>query len=76
MGYFSNRFPSVPDNGYNSDYHVINAGVPQASIFALTLFLLFLNDCFSFTSTTIYIYVDDFNVYVSVQALTTEQQKA
>jgi len=65
--FLSNRFISVVIDGHASNFHPINAGVPQGSILAPTLFLLHINDLLSSTVNPIHSYADDSTLHSSVR---------
>ena len=46
-------------DGFLSEAHSINSGVPQGSAFSPVLFILFINDLLSSTSASIYSFADD-----------------
>ena len=57
--FLSNRRIRVVLDGIQSQQYVINAGVPQGSLLASTLFLLHLNSIFNITVNPIHSYADD-----------------
>ena len=57
--FLSNRRIRVVLDGIQSQQYVINAGVPQGSVLASTLFLLHLNSIFNITVNPIHSYADD-----------------
>ena len=46
-------------DGYLSKSHSINSGVPQGSVISPVLFILFINDLLSSTSSSIFSFADD-----------------
>ena len=52
-------------DGSQSSLHQINAGVPQGSVLAPTLFLLNINDLLNSTSNSIHSYADDSSLHSS-----------
>lgn len=65
--FLSNRSISVVVDGHCSKLHQINAGVPQGSVLAPTLFLLYINDLLSSTSNPIHSYADDSTLHSNIQ---------
>ncbi len=65
--YLANRMQKVKSNGLLSDLKYINTGVPQGSILAPLLFIIFVNDIFQLTSENydIFLYADDTAVIIS-----------
>jgi retron-type reverse transcriptase len=63
--FLSNRTLSVVVDGYCSSFHTINAGVPQGSVLAPTLFLLHINDLLSATNNPIHSFADDSTLHSS-----------
>ncbi|CAH1967871.1 unnamed protein product [Acanthoscelides obtectus] len=57
--FISGREISVVIDGFSSSSHNVNAGVPQGSVLAPTLFLLHINDLLSCTINPIHIFADD-----------------
>ena len=57
--FLSNRSIQVVLDGYKSDTHYINAGVPQGSVLSPTLFLIFINDLLSKTTNPVNCFADD-----------------
>ena len=49
-------------DGHSSKFHPINAGVPQVSVLAPTLFLLHINNLLSATTNPIHSYADNRNL--------------
>ena len=52
---------------HRSSFKSINSGVPQGSVLSPTLFLLFINDLLSVTSSPIHSYADDSTLHYSFQ---------
>ena len=50
-------------DGKSSQEYLVNAGVPQGSILAFTLFLLYINDLPDDVTCNIAIYADDTTLY-------------
>ena len=63
--YLSNRFISVVVDGATSDPFPVFSGVPQGSVLSPTLFLLFINDLLSSTSSLIHAFADDSTLHIS-----------
>ena len=61
--FLSNRQLRVVLGGKSSQEYPVNAGVPQGSIFGLTLFLLYINDLPDDVICNIAIYADDTTLY-------------
>ena len=57
--FLRNRSICVVIDGIASDILPVNAGVPQGSVLSPTLFLLFIDDLLSITTTGIYSFADD-----------------
>jgi hypothetical protein len=78
--FLSNRQIQVLVDGFTSEVHEINAGVPQGSVLAPTLFLIFINDLLALTNNPIYSYADDSSLIASYNfrktSLATPQAKA
>ena len=55
----SDRSIAIRVDGYLSKPHSINSGVPQSSIVSPVLFILFINDLLSSTSSSIFSFADD-----------------
>ena len=55
--FLSNTSIAIRVDGYLSDPHSINSGVPQGSVISPVLFILFINDLLSSTSSSIYTYL-------------------
>jgi len=53
------RSIAIRVDGYLSNPHSINSGVPQGSVISPVLFILFTNDVLSSTSSSIFSFVDD-----------------
>ena len=54
-------------DGHRSSFKSINSGVPQGSVLSPTLFLLFINDLLSITSSHIHSYADDSTLHYFFQ---------
>jgi len=63
--FFSNRSIQVLVDGYSSNIHNINAGVPQGSVLSPTLFIIFINDLLFSTINPIHSYADDSTLVAS-----------
>ncbi|KAL7641293.1 UNVERIFIED_CONTAM: hypothetical protein RMT77_008431 [Armadillidium vulgare] len=63
--FLSGRSIAAVVDGHRSSYKSINSGVPQGSVLSPTLFLLFINDLLSITSTPIHSYADDSTLHYS-----------
>ena len=64
FSYLSNRQQSVVHNGYESEFKVINCGVPQGSILGPLRFLLYINDLTNVSSFFMPIlFADDTNLF-------------
>jgi len=61
--FLSDRSIAIKVDGYLSNPHSINSGVPQGSVISPVLFILFINDLLSSTSSSIFSFADD--TYVS-----------
>ena len=57
--FLSDRSIAVRVDGFISNLHSINAGVPQGSVISLVLFILFINDLLTSTSSSIHSFADD-----------------
>ena len=57
--FLSDRSIAIRFDGYLSNPHSINSGVPQGSVISPILFILFINDLLSFTSSSIFSIADD-----------------
>ena len=55
----SDRSLAIRVDGFLSEPHSINSGVPQGSVISPVLFILFMNDIISSTSSSIYFFADD-----------------
>ena len=56
--FLSDRSIAITVDGYLSNPHSINSGVPQGSVISPVLFTLFINDLLSSTSTSIFSFAD------------------
>ena len=63
--FLSNRSLHVVVDGVSSDSLIINAGVPQGSILAPTLFLLYINDLLGATSCPVHSFADDSTLHTA-----------
>ncbi|CAH2004669.1 unnamed protein product [Acanthoscelides obtectus] len=66
--FISGRKTSVVLDGFSSSSHNVNAGVPQGSILAPTLFLLHINDLLSCTINPIHRFADDSTLHAGIQS--------
>ena len=57
--FLSDRSIAVRVDGFLSNLHSINAGVPQGSVISPVLFILFMSDLFTSTSSSIHSFADD-----------------
>ena len=57
--FHSDRSIAVRVSGFLSNLHSINAGVPQGSVISPILFILFINDLLTSTSSSIHSFADD-----------------
>ena len=57
--FLSDRSIAVRVDGFLSNLHSINAGVPQGSVISPVLFILFINDLLTSTSSSIHSFADD-----------------
>ena len=57
--FLSDRSIAVRVDGFLSNLHSINAGVPQSSVISPVLFILFINDLLTSTSSSIHSFADD-----------------
>ena len=57
--FLSDRSIAVRVDGFLSNMHSINAGVPQGSVISPVLFILFINDLLTSTSSSIHSFADD-----------------
>ena len=57
--FLSDRSIAIRVDGYLSNPHSINSGIPQGSVISTVLFILFINDLLSSTSSSIFSYADD-----------------
>ncbi|KAL7632739.1 UNVERIFIED_CONTAM: hypothetical protein RMT77_016940 [Armadillidium vulgare] len=63
--FLSGRSIAAVVDGHRSSFKSINSGVPQGSVLSPTLFLLFINDLLSVTSSPIHSYADDSTLHYS-----------
>ncbi|CAH2019809.1 unnamed protein product [Acanthoscelides obtectus] len=66
--FISGRKISVVIDGFSSSSHNVNAGVPQGSVLAPTLFLLHINDLLSCTINPIHSFADDSTLHAGIQS--------
>ena len=57
--FLSDRSIAVRVDGFLSNLHSINAGVPQGSVISPVLFMLFINDLLTSMSSSIHFFADD-----------------
>ena len=57
--FLSDRSVAIRVDGYLSNPHSINSSVPQGSVISSVLFILFINDLLSSTSSSIFSFADD-----------------
>ena len=57
--FLSDRSIAIRVDGFLSNLHSINAGVPQGSVISPVLFILFINDLLTSTSSSIHSFADD-----------------
>ena len=62
--FLSDRSISVRFDGYLSNSHSINSGVPQGPVISSALLILFINDLLCSTSSSIFSFADD--LYLSL----------
>src|ERR1044072_3127835 len=65
--FLSGRSIAAVVDGHRSSYKFINSVVPQGSVLSPTLFLIFINDLLSITSSPIPSYADDSTLHYSFQ---------
>ena len=58
-GFLSDRLIAIRVDGYLSNPHSINSGVPQGSVISPVLFILFMHDLLFSTSSSIFSFADD-----------------
>ena len=63
--YLENRMHTTACNGQLSPFTVVNVGVPQGSVLGPLLFLLYMNDLTSHTSSRCNMFADDTLLYCS-----------
>nr|CAH7754395.1 unnamed protein product [Callosobruchus chinensis] len=66
--FLSGRKITVVVDGFSSSFHNINAGVPQGSVLAPTLFLLHNNDLLSSTTNPIHSFADDSTLHAGIMS--------
>nr|CAH7717054.1 unnamed protein product [Callosobruchus chinensis] len=66
--FLSGRKITVVVDGFSSSFHNINAGVPQGSVLAPTLFLLHINDLLSSTTSSIHSFADDSTLHAGIMS--------
>nr|CAH7764312.1 unnamed protein product [Callosobruchus chinensis] len=66
--FLSGRKITVVVDGFSSSFHNINAGVPQGSVLAPTLFLLHINDLLSSTTNPIHSFADDSTLHAGIMS--------
>ncbi|CAH1979320.1 unnamed protein product [Acanthoscelides obtectus] len=66
--FISGRKISVVIDGFSSSSHNVNAGVPQGSVLAPTLFFLHINDLLSCTINPIHSFADDSTLHAGIQS--------
>nr|CAH7760777.1 unnamed protein product [Callosobruchus chinensis] len=66
--FLSGRKINVVVDGFSSSFHNINAGVPQGSVLAPTLFLLHINDLLSSTTNPIHSFADDSTLHAGIMS--------
>nr|CAH7748768.1 unnamed protein product [Callosobruchus chinensis] len=59
---------TVVVDGFSSSFHNINAGVPQESVLAPTLFLLHIDDLLSSTTNPIHSFADDSTLHAGIMS--------
>ena len=57
--FLSDRSIAIKVDGYLSNPHSVNSGVPQGSVISPVLFILFIDDLLSSTSSSIFSFADD-----------------
>ena len=72
--FLSDRPIALWVDGYLSNPHSINSGIPQGSVFSPVLFILFINDLLSSTSSSVFPFADD--TYLSSSFSSTPQHLA
>nr|CAH7737232.1 unnamed protein product [Callosobruchus chinensis] len=66
--FLSGRKITVVVDGFSSSFHNINAGVPQGSVLAPTLFLIHINDLLSSTTNPIHSFADDSTLHAGIMS--------
>lgn len=75
ISYLSNQQPYVDFNGYKSTYQTVTTGVPQGSILAPLLFLIYINDLPEVSNVfDMLMYADDTTLYCNLNRTTTETE--
>lgn len=74
--YLQNRKQIVTIGKNRSEEKTINVGVPQGSILAPILFIIFINDLPSNINDTTIMYADDTNIFISGESLEEVSQRA
>ena len=74
VSFLSGRLIAIRVDGFLSRPHSINSGVPQGSVISPVLFILFINDLLSSTSSSIFSFADD--TYLSPSFLSHPQHLA
>ena len=68
----SDRSIAIRVDGYLSNPHSINSGIPQGSVISPALFILFINDLLSSTSSSIFSFAD--NTYLGLSFSSNRQR--
>lgn len=64
--FLSNRSQRTVINGKSSDWHIIEAGVPQGSVLGPLLFLIYINDLINGMKSDARIFADDTSLFIVV----------